>query len=311
MRTIQGTVPTRGRGRSRPLVWCVAALSTAFAARGASAQSPEPPSSATAQEAAPEGTTGQSCVSAYEEAQEMRRQSRLVRARAELLLCQRACPTMLTRDCDRWLAEVRTAIPTVMLSARDASGAPLADVRVRVDGAPLVETLAGTAVEIDPGAHVFDFERHAGGAAVQTQVTVRPGERNRPVAVTFPDAPAQHVDARPPTLTWVLGGVAVAGLGVGAVLGLKGHADRADLEDDCSPSCPDDRVQPIRTQWWIAGISAGVGAAAGIAAAWIWLSADGTPRPGRAGTRDLLPRAIHIGAAPAPGGGYAVLTGQF
>jgi len=169
-----------------------------------------------------------------------------------------------------------------------------------------VEQLRGAPVPVDPGSHSFVFERHAGGAPVEVRVTIAVGAQQQRIAATFPDATVrQDGDRAPPTISWVLGGVALTGLTVGAVLGIKGHLDREALEDECSPNCTDEDVDPIRVQWWIGGISAGVGVAAGIAAAWFWLAAD--PRTGaeRRGSR------VHVVAAPTANGAVGVMVGRF
>jgi len=105
----------------------------------------------------PPATT--TCVQAYETGQRMRLEAKLDEARASFRSCSRSeCPAVVLRDCVRWLREVEDAIPTVVLSARDASGADLHDARIFVDGRLLQQRLTGTPVEVAAGEHVFRFE---------------------------------------------------------------------------------------------------------------------------------------------------------
>ncbi|MEJ7727727.1 MAG: hypothetical protein WKG00_00765 [Polyangiaceae bacterium] len=263
-------------------------------------------------------SAGDTCVMAYEQAQQNQRARRLLQARADLQLCQRVCPSMLTLDCDRWLGEVSGGIPTVILYAVDQQGRSLSEVRVLVDGAPLVESLDGAQVEVDPGEHTFTFEGRRGGRT-ETRLAVSSGERAQTISVRLDEA-AVGALGTPPTATWVLGGVAAGALALGGVLAIKGHVDRSDLEASCAPSCSEDDVDAVRTEWAVAGVAAGVGAAAAIAALVVWASngdatapaSTGARSPGRASrARSPTPRMLSLGAGPAPGGGFATLVGRF
>jgi len=241
---------------------------------------------------------GDACVTAYEQAQQLRRGGKLLQSRAELHLCQRACPTLLAEDCDRWLPEVDAAVPTVILSAKDHDGKDLAAVRVLVDGAPLATRLDGSPVEVDPGEHLFRFERDA-TQGVEAKATLRERERGRRVGVTFERAVVVRRAARPPVLAYILGGAGAAAVGVGAVLGIKGQIDRARLEKDCAPLCKKGDVADIRAEWWIAGISAGAGVALVGVAGLVWFTAPAEPS------------AVSLGLSPLAGGGLARIAGAF
>jgi hypothetical protein len=185
------------------------------------------------------------CTAAYDEAQSLRDAHKLREAREQLRICsQPSCTAFIAKDCTEWLDEVERSLPTVVLSAKDAAGRDLLQVRVSVDGQPLVEALDGKAVPVDAGPHTFRFEQADGASATQ-HVFVKEGDKNVGVeAVLSGDVPAasseaSRASAKPPppappsqeallgpdappagrTIGWVLGGTGVAGLVAGAVTG--------------------------------------------------------------------------------------------
>ena len=260
------------------------------------------------------------CRSAYERGQQLKLEGEPSQARVALRVCSEACPPPFATDCDRWMKEVEALLPTVRLGARGASGERLDDVRVLVDGQLLADPLPLTAVSVDPGNHSFRFER-AGFTPVDVRVNLEPGERDREVIVTIsesrqgptpskggssevglvaPVAPDRPRPSRVPS--YVFGGVGLAALAVASGLAVKGHLDRSELADTCSPACDPAAADPIRTVWTASAITAGVGAAA-LALAFVFWPRDTHP-----------PRAaIHAAASlvPLPGGGAAVGTLRF
>ena len=124
--------------------------------------------------------------------------------------------------------------------ARDGAGADL-DVRVTVDGAPLATRLDGQAIPMNPGMHAFHFQL-ADGASADARVVVAEGSQNQLVTTTLgglapqlPATPAQSTATVPAapggaspwrTVGWVLSGVGVVGLGVGAGFGIAAMSDK-------------------------------------------------------------------------------------
>ena len=54
------------------------------------------------------------CLSASQQAQNLRDAHKLVEARAQLRVCARKeCPAVVQRDCLTWLGEVERSLPTV------------------------------------------------------------------------------------------------------------------------------------------------------------------------------------------------------
>jgi hypothetical protein len=252
------------------------------------------------------------CAEAYHQSQVLRDQGKLVLARAQIAVCKAACPAHVSGDCDEWLGEVDSKLASVVIHARDAAGNAIADPQVVVDGR---RADARGPIEIDPGAHVVRVE-HA-GTTVEKRVELAVGEKATRVDVLFPGGeraprpapvptapPAPAPASGPPAATWVLGIGGLAALGAAGTLAVHGHVRRSDLEA-CSPRCEPDRLDSIRTEWWVAGGLAGAGAlGVGIAAA-IWASAPAATSARRA------PAPTTLVIAPRLGGGDAVLRGSF
>ena len=138
------------------------------------------------------------CASAAEEAQPLRKDGKLSQAREKLLVCARPhCPVIVRNDCIRWLAEVESSLPTVVLRAVDENGRDLLDVRVTLDDKMITEKLDGKAVALDPGAHTFRFEAKDREPVVE-QVLVRQGEVNRIVSARLPPAAGLKPPPPPP-----------------------------------------------------------------------------------------------------------------
>jgi hypothetical protein len=215
------------------------------------------------------------CAASYQAAQERRLDGHLLAAKAELIACMAEdCPAVARTQCGEWLAEVERDLPTVVLAFVDTAGISRADVRVRLDGAPFAETLAGQALPLDPGPHVFVFEP-AGGPPVEERATILAGEKNRKVMVAMPrpapppppvplpvPSPEPPPDEQPSVhpATWVLGAVSLTGFGFFAGFGIHSLA----LED-CAPVCTDDEVDSIQRERIVADVGLGVGLA-GLAA---------------------------------------------
>ncbi|MGK3983752.1 hypothetical protein WME99_11990 [Sorangium sp. So ce136] len=130
------------------------------------------------------------CAAAYERAQGLRRDGKLIAAREALIACsQPTCPAAAVADCGPWLAEVEKSLPSVVIAAREAGGRERLDVRVLVDGRLLAAALDGKALPVDPGPHTFRYEP-AGGPAVEERVLIREGEKNRAITVILGAPPA-------------------------------------------------------------------------------------------------------------------------
>jgi hypothetical protein len=268
------------------------------------------------------------CLTSYESSQELRRQGSLRAAREQFAICARAvCPKALSVDCTKWLEEVQSTMPTVVIEGRDAAGGETIAIRVLLDGKPLVERLDGRAIEVDPGQHTFRYEY--GGEHIEERIVIREGERNRkltasfakaapvpstapstaappspnqaprPVALPPPEEPSRSRPVRP--VTYALAGVSLLGFAGFAYFGLTGSSKAQQLERDCLPSCTDDQVQPLKTSYLLADISLGVGLLGGGLAL-----LTHALRPTQAQSA-----GVKIDISPSPGGGAVLWGGKF
>ncbi len=225
------------------------------------------------------------CKAAYESAQVLKREGRFAATREQIAVCQRTCPATLVRECSSWAIEIDALAPTVRLSATDAGGRVVTDVRVLVDGAPITGPIDAP-IAVDPGSHVFRFETHDGNAA-EARAQLRIGERERLVAVTFPEHPASETSQRSRAPSFIAFGLGAALLATGGVLSIAGHLERSSLRSSCAPHCDESDVDAIRAVWWTAAGVAALGAIAIGAGVVLW------PRSSSAAL-GISPRAISL-----------------
>jgi hypothetical protein len=252
--------------------------------------------------------TLEACVAAVEEGQKLERAGRLQGARTVFLTCDNArCPAEVRSVCDRLLNKVEGEQPTVILGARDATGKDLVVVRVSVDGAPLVDSLDGKAVAIDPGPHTIRFE-HAGDPPIEQSLVIREADKARPVVVTFagqvappgPTTPGRERPGRPiPTLVYALGGVGVAALGVFVGLDVSGQSRYSACK---SVACSSSTFDSISVERDVTLTMAGLGVASLGAAAWFFFTRPAEPRSSS---------ALHFDVDGRRGGGVLRAVGTF
>lgn len=263
----------------------------------------------------------QQCNAAYEKAQVLRKARKLRAARDELLLCsQSKCPGVIAADCGPWLREVESGLPSVVVVARDPSGADVPAVKVYVDGVLLTYRLSGTPIDVDPGEHTFAFEPERGQRVEQT-VLVNMGEKNRLLQVTIRGdgaaAPAPAGPAKPgeapkdegkkgsfvPGI--VVGALGLASLGVSFGMYFSAKSSLDQLRGSCAPHCAQADVDSVRTKGIVSDVTFGVGLA-GIGAGVLMMI---LMRPTeKAATGALVPTPV---LAPLPGGGLAGIAARF
>jgi len=212
------------------------------------------------------------CTAAYEQGQQLRRQDKLSASRLQLQVCEQTCPKTLAADCTRWRGEVEALMPAVRLRATDGQGHAI-EARVLLDGEVLLEHVSDAPVTVDAGDHVFRFEAPSGLTA-EVRVSLHGGEPARQIeGVLSPAAPpAAPVRSLPPVpvASYVLGGVAVVGLGLGGAFSLAGHFNQSHLQSTCAPACKPSDVDAIGTLYDVAWVSAGVGVASLAVALFLW-----------------------------------------
>jgi hypothetical protein len=263
------------------------------------------------------------CIAASDQGQDARDNGNYRRARDAFAACARAaCPALVRRDCAQWQAELEETWPSVIVSAKDERGDDLIDVRVFVDGDPLVTKLDGRPARVDPGEHKLRIEAD-GRPPVEQHLVVRAGEKNRVIEVrmgsTGEAAGGQAEHGAPPresgsapdakrTSALVFGGLALVAFGTEAYFGLSGLSDRSTLlSQPCAQTgtCSTSTVDSIRTKFTVADIALGVGLASGALAVYLFLSSSPAKSNG------TTTQGAHVDLAPLPGGGAATLSGRF
>jgi hypothetical protein len=204
----------------------------------------------------------EACITASNRGQDQRAIGKLTEARAEFISCaSESCPTVVRTYCAKWLEEVQASIPTIVLAAKNERGRDVVEAEVWTDGVRLARSIDGNAVPIDPGPHRLRFER-PGGGAVELDVIVRAGEKNRTVAVVF-HPPTERAEppsrAGVPVASYILGVIGAVGLGSFAFFGLTGASQLRSLRDGCAPYCAHDDVVDVRTKFLVGDVSLGVG----------------------------------------------------
>jgi hypothetical protein len=268
------------------------------------------------------------CIDASEQAQASRMHGKLRGARDQLLVCARdVCPTLIAHDCGQWLQEVSASMPTVVVSALDAQGHDVGDVRVWVDGVPFLERLDGNAAAIDPGSHVLRFQR-GDAPPFEEAVIVREGEKNRLVAVRLPASVAPSPSSlvgepqetrgtahslAMPILAYSLIGVGAVALGLGTYLEITQVNDLSALKSTCGPTatCSQSAVDTIANDRVYAGISLGAGVAAAGVGAFILLMRSSQSNATASGPTAPFRAGAWVDVGPTRGGGVAVVHTSF
>jgi len=204
------------------------------------------------------------CVNASERGQELRDQGKLRAARALFVTCAAAeCPAIVRKDCTGWLAAVDEKLPSVVIHARGADGRDLADVRVTMDGETLASLLDGRAIAVDPGTHTFQLVARD-LPSIRRTLLLREGDKSRPIHVVFGNDQARAEKGRTfsvPVVSWVLGGLSLAGFGALAGFGVSAQSAVEDMRATCAPGCSASRVDAARRDMILANVALGAGLA--------------------------------------------------
>src|SRR5438045_2209123 len=119
------------------------------------------------------------CMGAFKTAREREESGRLQQAKDLLMSCAQApCGGFIRQQCANKYNQLESDTPSVVLIVTDPTGAPRADVQVRMDGEIFARQLDGRALTVDPGMHEFSFV--ADGVVFGSQkVMIVQGQRNR------------------------------------------------------------------------------------------------------------------------------------
>lgn len=147
-------------------------------------------------------------------------------------------------------------MPSVIFRARK-DGEDVVSLRVKEGERVLATSITGTPLELDPGPHRLVAEL-PGFAAQDRMYVLQAGDKNRVVTFEFaspkPAEPSQADRALgpPPAMarpvqveTYVLGGVTLAAVATGSVLGGLALGKRREVEQRCAPLCTRRDVREI------------------------------------------------------------------
>jgi len=267
------------------------------------------------------------CINAVEQGLTLRQKGQLHEALKVLAACgDPTCPGELRTECAQRIDAIGLAMPTLIFAAKDGSGNDLYGVKVTMDGTPLLESLDGRPVSVDPGEHDFVFET-AGQPPMEKKLVLREGEKNRVENIVLgPPPPAPLLVAAPPqpappppgnswsnqkTLAVVSGAVGLVGLGLGAAWGAFAVSAQNQEKNNCASASACSNAPQAQEDYTTAQKNA-TGATIGIAAGAVLVAAAGvlwftaparrpTAAAGVAGLR-LEPAVLHSGGALAIGG---------
>jgi hypothetical protein len=216
----------------------------------------------------------QECVAQNNAAADHRANHQLLAARAAYRACvaEPGCPDVVSSECESALSELKTAIPTLLVSVLDEQRHDAVGATLKVDGRAVA--VDGSPIEVDPGPH--QLLAVGQGAAASIQVIGVENEANREVELVLkglhpapisPDGESQSGDAsaaatsvatpRSRVPSYVLGGVSAVGLASFGYFAISGHSEVNQLEQ-CRPDCTRSAVHDVRVRYLLADVSLGV-----------------------------------------------------
>lgn len=206
-----------------------------------------------------------------------------------------------------------------------------ADIELTLDGRKLPRAAWGSAIPLDAGSHELvataplretwkqSFELAKDGETQPVTVpeltlapeapppVVEPPPKVERPKVAPPQVEKKPTNAGPPLSTWIAGGVAVVGFGVGTYFGLRALDEKSKSDDACDgDACSPDGLEyneDAQRDAWISNAGIGVGVVATGLAAYFWLSAS--PKSESATT------ATRVGMGIQRGGGTLGMRGTF
>jgi hypothetical protein len=212
-------------------------------------------------------------------------------------------------DAGKEVQDVTPRIGAVTITVKSATGAPVANVQVTMDGAPVNAAALGVRRPADPGAHVVHASAD-GFKAADVKITVPVGgpvdapltlEVDPSAAATPPPPAAGGAGAPPPSMPdqppqdstgskgfgpwpWVVLGVGGAGLVVGGITGGLAIGKHSSLASSCTNgSCGPSQQSDLDSYHTMALVSTigfivgGVGVAGGVALLLLQPKSDAAP----------------------------------
>jgi hypothetical protein len=265
------------------------------------------------------------CIAASESSLTLRKAGKLIDARKALATCAApACPDPIQTSCQQRLGDIDRAVPSIVFQVKDAAGNDVPGVKITMDGQPRDER-AGSSITLDPGEHSFTFEASGQAAAKKTLVIVEgikarteivvlgspapaPAAIPPATAVTEPPPAPQSGGSSQKSIGLVIGGVGIAGLAMGSVLGLMASSSWSTAQKEqngaqyMQAESDGKNASTYANVSTVAFIAGGVAVAAGVV---VWLTAPGSSGASNATT------AWSLAPSMTPAGGGAVLRGGF
>jgi hypothetical protein len=241
----------------------------------------------------------QQCVSHNNDGVDLRAKHQLLASRGAYRECvaDPGCPDVVRAECETALSELKSSVPTLLISVLDAQRHDVVGAALKVDGQPVA--LDGQPLEVDPGPH--ELSANALGLSTGMQVVAVENEANRQIELVLrtPSAqgptaggdfaserePARLPEPRSRVPGYVLGGVGVAAAASFAYFAITGHSGFSQLEQ-CKPNCSRSDVRDVRTKYVLADVALGVSVVA-LASAGYLLFRGAPEQPAKSGALAL------------------------
>ncbi len=257
--------------------------------------------------------SGRECAQLHEKAHSLRKDGKLIEAREMFTKCTLSvCPGIIRTECTKASELLASSVPSIVLVVKRGD-VEVDEAEVLIDDVPLEGGLDGRAKELNPGRHTVKVTV-PNAAGVEKTILLRENEKQRRIELVVEEAKTapvadpvldtEPIRSGPPTISWVLFGVGVAGLASAAYFGFSGLAKEDEVES-CNVGCDPDAADDIKSSYYTpADISLVIGLASIGVGGYLWYADSNKSRS------DEQAR-IGVGFGARPGGGHAVLHGRF
>lgn len=223
------------------------------------------------------------------------------------------------------IAEIEPTLSRLTVSVVPAT-ASVAGLQVKLDGAPLGKATWGAQLPVDPGKHTL--EASATGKKTWTgDIEVASADKKSIEVPALADAPAEPAkgtttttagatDTSPSskkTIGYVVGGVGIVALGVGAVFGIRAFGKWGERNDNCPNDVCNAKAKQLgddaKSAANIANVGVGVGIVAiGVGAFLIFTAPSAESTASKPGS---IAKSVRVAPGALPGGGFIGLSGAF
>lgn len=252
--------------------------------------------------------TIEACIDAADQSQKQRDSGQWVEARESLLACSEStCPQTISKQCSKWLYDLDTSMPTIVVRVREAEH-DVSDAVILVDNIAKAQP-DGKAIAVNPGPHVVVAHRE-GWVDAEAHVVVVSGEKNRaisleptkppPLPMVAPTVPVIHTTqaSRSFVFPWYAGtllGLGAASFVATTALVISAGDDADTMRSSCAPACAQSDVDAARTKLIVANVLLGVGILSVTLSAGSLIYANVHSAPTRTGW-SLIPRSNGLDA---------------